>query len=117
MKILKLSYDRNMKKMEFLTNVEEALDNFKGLKLDFIPKDHKCFTLFIKKKGEKGKKGPAATNRIKGEKIPSLTIKPLKDEKMVKDKTGHCFSLYNLQENYEVYQCLLCCDFRELSKK
>lgn len=66
MKILKISYDRNMKKMSFHSNIEEALDNFKGLKLDIIPKDNKCFTIFIKKKGEKGKKGQYTTHRVKG---------------------------------------------------
>lgn len=77
MKIFKLSYDRNMRKAEFTNCMEEALDGFKGLKLDIIPKDTKCFMLFIKKK-DKTKKGHSNTTRINGEKAPSLTIKPSK---------------------------------------
>lgn len=65
MKIFKIGYDRNMSKESFLNKVENALDEFKGLKVDVIGYDNKYMMAFVKKTNRNAK-SKALTTKIKG---------------------------------------------------
>lgn len=65
-----------MRKAEFISNIEVALEGFKGLKLDVVGYDNKYFMVYIKKKDKSGKK----TTKNKVERPPNLTIKASKDK-------------------------------------
>lgn len=64
LKILKVGYDRNMRKEEFVDKLEGVLDGFKGLKIDVIGYDNKYFMAFIKK-SRGNTKSKAATGKLK----------------------------------------------------
>lgn len=65
LKILKVGYDRGMRKEEFVDRLEQVLDGFKGLKIDVIGYDNKYFMAFIKKSSKNSSKSKAATGKLK----------------------------------------------------